>query len=408
MSAGRQDVCVTGRGAVCALGDQPQAIFDALCRGDRRFAPPTLFAADIAPGVDVAEVRDFAPQTYLKTGNIRPLDRTGRLALVGVELALADSGWSAEARAARALGLILGTMFCSVKTIAEFDRRALEAGPEYASPMDFSNTVLNAAAGQAAIWEKLRGVNTTIATGATSGLHAIGYGAQLIQRGRADALVTGGAEEVCFESFYGFFKAGRLASANGRAASLAPFDAGRNGTLMGEGAAFLVLESAASAKERNAPVLARVLGFGSAYDPDTHEPGAIDAGALATAIRSALANARIAGDEVGLVAASASGSRMFDAREAAGIHAVLGQHVPVTAIKSMTGEALGASGALQALFAIESMKAGRIPGVGGLIERDAEIRLNIAAATRPLTATRALVTSVSPEGNCCALIVAID
>jgi 3-oxoacyl-(acyl-carrier-protein) synthase len=408
VSAARQDVCVTGRGAVCALGDQPQTILDALCEGQRRFAPPTLFAADIAPGVDVAEVRDFAPQNYLKTGNIRPLDRTGRLALVGVELALVDSGWSPDVRAARALGLILGTMFCSVKTIAEFDRRALEAGPEYASPMDFSNTVLNAAAGQAAIWEKLRGVNTTIATGATSGLYAIGYGAQLIQRGRADALVTGGAEEVCYESFYGFLKAGRLASANGRAATLAPFDAGRNGTLMGEGAAFLVLETAASAQSRNAAVLARVLGVGSAYDPHTHEPNAADAGALASAIRSALASAGISGGEIGLVAASASGSRVLDAREAAGISAVLGADVPVTAIKSMTGEALGASGALQTLFAIESLKAGRVPGIVGLLERDPEIPLNIAAHTRPLEATRALVTSVSPEGNCCALIVAID
>ena len=267
MTSPRHDVVITGRGAICALGDQPGRIFDALCAGQRPFAPPTLFAADIAPGVDVAEVREFAPQTYLKTGNIRPLDRTGRLALVGVELTLADSGWSLEARAAHALGLILGTMFCSVKTIAEFDRRALEAGPEYASPMDFSNTVLNAAAGQAAIWEKLRGVNTTIATGATSGLHAIGYGSQLIQRGRADALVTGGAEEVCFESVLGFLRAGRLASANGHGSPrLAPFALGRNGTLMGEGAAFLVLESESSAEERHATVLARVLGFGSGYD----------------------------------------------------------------------------------------------------------------------------------------------
>ena len=80
----------------------------------------------------------------------------------------------------------------------------------------------------------------------------------------------------------------------------------------------------------------------------------------------------------------------------------------MTAIKSMTGEALGASGALQTLFAIESMKAGRVPGIAGLIERDAQIPLNIAADTRPLKATRALVTAISPEGNCCALIVAID
>ncbi len=110
-------------GAICALGDQPPQIHDALCEGRRPFAPPTVFAADVAPGVHVAEVRDFAPQQYVKTGNVRPLDRTGRLALVGVELALADSGWTAPLRAATPVGLVLGTMFCSVRTIPRISAR---------------------------------------------------------------------------------------------------------------------------------------------------------------------------------------------------------------------------------------------------------------------------------------------
>src|SRR5207245_2109785 len=101
------------------------------------------------------------------------------LSAVAAELALADSGWSVARRREHELGVILGTMFGSVRTIGEFDRRAQQSGPEYASPLDFSNTVLNAAAGQIAIWHNLRGVNSTIATGAASGLHAIGYGAQL-------------------------------------------------------------------------------------------------------------------------------------------------------------------------------------------------------------------------------------
>ena len=396
-------------GAICALGDQPHAIYEALCGGQSRFGPPTLFAPDVAPGHHVAEVRDFAPQNYLKTGNVRPLDRTGRLALVGVELALADSGCTTERRATEAVGLILGTMFCSVRTIGEFDRRAQQAGPEYASPMDFSNTVLNAAAGQVAIWQRLRGVNTTITTGATSGLHAIGYAAQLIRSGRADALVAGGAEEVCYESFYGFYRAGRLAPPSGGApGTVAPFDILRTGTAMGEGAAFLVLEAEETARARGAQILARVAGFGNAFDPDTREQSPPRRSVLAGAIAHALADAGIAASDIGAVVSSASGSRPLDARESAGIGAALGAAVPVTAIKSMTGETLGASGALQALAAIEALRGGRLPGVAGLTRVDPAIILAVSAETRPMRATRALVTTIAPEGNCCALVLATD
>ncbi|MFI5179170.1 MAG: beta-ketoacyl synthase N-terminal-like domain-containing protein, partial [Vicinamibacterales bacterium] len=225
MSGVGRRVVVTGTGAICALGDRPGAIHQALCDGRRGFGAPTIFSADVAPGVQVAEIRDFAPQAYLEGGNVRPLDRTGKLAAVGVQLALADSGWTADLRRERPLGLILGTMFCSVRTIAEFDRRAQSAGIEYASPMDFSNTVLNAAAGQVAIWHRLRGVNTTICAGAVSGVHAIGYAAQLIQTGRADALVAGGVEEVCYESFRGIHP-GRLLAPPGPAAPHNPRNPG--------------------------------------------------------------------------------------------------------------------------------------------------------------------------------------
>lgn len=405
----RRKVVVTGMGAICALGDRPHSIYEALCEGQSRFAPPTLFAADVAPGYHVAEVRDFAPQNYFKTGNVRPLDRTGRLALVGVELALADSGWTAEARAAQAVGLILGTMFCSVRTIGEFDRRAQQAGPEYASPMDFSNTVLNAAAGQVAIWQRLRGVNTTITTGATSGLHAIGYAAQLIRSGRADALVAGGVEEVCYESFYGFYRAGRLAPPDGGAPGrVAPFDVGRTGTAMGEGAAFLVLEAEETARARGAQILARVAGFGAAFDPDTREQPPPRRSVLAGAIAHALADAGIAAADIGAVVSSASGSPSLDLREGAGISTALGAAVPVAAIKSMTGEALGASGALQALTAVEALRSGRLPGVAGLTRVDPALTLTVSAETRPVHATRALVTTIAPEGNCCAVVLAVD
>jgi 3-oxoacyl-[acyl-carrier-protein] synthase II len=420
----RPAVVVTGMGAICALGDQPARIHDALCEGRSRFAAPTVFPADIAPGYHVAEVPDFKAEVYVKTGNVRPLDRTGRLALVGVELTLADCCWTVERRASHALGLILGTMFCSVRTIGEFDRRAQQAGPEYASPMDFSNTVLNAAAGQVAIWQKLRGINTTLSSGATSGVHAIGYAVQMIRAGRADALLAGGAEEICYESFHGSRQAARLAAPNG-VGGPRPFDAARTGTAMGEGAAFLTLEAEEFAAERGARVLARVAGFAAAYDPTCHadclgsDPRQLPQGVLsrtrdnratglAAVVQRALKDAGIAASDVAFVVSSASGSAGLDAREAAAIAAAVGSRVPVTAIKAMTGEALGASGALQVLTALETMRTGRLPGVAGLQHLDPSLAIDASPHTREVRASHALVTAIGPEGNCCALVLSTD
>ena len=319
-----------------------------------------------------------------------------------------DSGWTPEARAGYAVVLVLGTMFCSVKTIGEFDRRAQGAGPEYASPMDFSNTVLNAAAGQVAIWHQLRGVNTTVAAGAVSGLHALGYAMQLISRGRADAIVAGGVEELCFESFHGFRRAGLLAApVDGAAGCAVPFDARRSGMALGEGAAFLVLEAAEAAEARGARPAGRIEGFAAGYDPrpDAERP---DGGnSLAAVIQRALQQAAIDATGIGAVVSSASGSPALDRREAAAIKCGTGGVTPVTAIASALGSTLGAAGALQAIVALESLRSGQVPGTAGLEQLDPAIDLPVAAAAQPVAGTRALVTAAAREGNCCALVLGL-
>ena len=273
--------------------------------------------------------------------------------------------------------------------------------------MDFSNTVLNAAAGQVAIWQRLRGVNTTIAAGSASGLQALGYAAQLIRTGRADVLVAGGAEEICFESFYGFVRAGRLAHDGTGVACAGPFDAARQGATLGEGAAFLVLEAEDVAVARGARILGRIVGTANGYDPDAWA-GTASSPALARTINRALRDAAIEVADLGAVAASANGGPILDQREAAAIEATVGRHTPVTAIKSMTGETLGASGALQAMTALQSLRAGRLPGVAGLQNLNPAIHLAVAPATCPIHASRALVTALTPEGNCAALVLAVD
>ena len=402
-------VSITGLGAICAAGDRPSTIHDALCSGQSALAPSALLAADITGHHQVAEVRDFKPQWYLGNRPVGPLDRTGRLAAVGVELALADAGWTLERRKAQPVGLVLGTMFCSVRTIGEFDRRAQHAGPEYASPLDFSNTVLNAAAGQVGIWHHLRGVNSTISAGSVSGAHAIGYAADLIRRGRADAVIAGGVEELCFESFHGFRRAGWLAgSDNGAVGCSVPFDVRRSGVAVGEGAAFLVLEADDIAQARGAKILGRIDGFAAGYDPRREAERHDGANALSDVIRRVMKEAGAQITEVGFVMSSASGSPVLDGREATGIGGALGTSTPVTAVKSTVGEALGASGALQAIAAIESLRTGRVPGIAGLEQPDPAIEVSLLRpGVQATSARRALVTAIAREGNCCALAISV-
>jgi 3-oxoacyl-[acyl-carrier-protein] synthase II len=400
-------VVVTGMGAICALGDRPAAIYHALCEGRSGFGAPTVLPPEVAGGRQVGEVRDFTPANYVGDRNVRLLDRTGRLSVVGVGLALADGGWPEQKPAEPPIGAIVGTMFSGVRTIGEFDRRAQSAGPEYASPLDFSNTVLNAAAGQVAIWYRLKGVNSTIAAGPVSGLHAIAYAAEQIRAGRAGVLVAGGVEELCFESFQGFLAAGLLAGPPGAGPRSVPFGTRRSGVVLGEGAAFLVLEAEEVARARGARIVGRIHGSASGFDPAASSGSGSNGDALARTIERALGNSGVSAASVSAVAASASGSRAQDACEARGIRATIGSGTPVMAIKSMLGETLGASGALNAIAVLESLCAGRLPGIPGLAERDPEVDLAISPDAVAITGPLALVTAVAAEGNCGALVLGL-
>jgi 3-oxoacyl-[acyl-carrier-protein] synthase II len=402
-------VVITGAGAISAVADSPARLHAALCAGRSGLKAVELFSTEGTGCHQAGEIRPFEPRDYLGERNLRPIDRTSRLMLVAAGQALEGAGWTAEVLAEREAGLVLGTTFCSVRTIAEFDRRGLQLGPSYASPLDFANSVINAAAGQAAIWFGLRGLNSTISAGAASGLAAIGYAVGHIRGGRAAALLAGGAEELCFESFLGHYRAGRLCGSRGGDGGEVPipFHARRNGFALAEGAALVLLEEAEAASERGASALAEVLGHGGAFDPWGTEEGG--AGAVARAVRLALEDAEVAPGDLDCLSASASGSVEVDRREALGVAAALGERaadLPVTAVKSMLGEALGAAGGLQVVALLGTFADGVLPGIPGLDEVEAGLPLGgLAAGARPVQARRALVTALSADGHAAALVL---
>jgi len=403
-------VAITGVGVVTPLGDALGALHEALCRGERAVSPIERFAADGLASALGAEIAGFDPARYLGEGrNYRPLDRNGRLTAAAAELALADGGWDEAGRARAAVGLVLGTMFGSVHTISEFDVRALKAGPNYVKPLDFANSVINAPAGQSAIWHGLRGVNTTIAGGPAAGLQALAYAADRIAAGRAETVLAGGSDELCFESFLGFARAGRTAGASGRQARPVPFDARRDGFALGEGATLLVLESAEGARRRGARILGALAGHGAAFDPSRRRDPASAARAVERAVLAALADAGLAAADLAFASLSADGSVDGDVAEARGVAAALGAAayaLPVTAVKSMLGEPLGAGGALQAAAALATFGDGRLPGIAGLEETDPEVPLGgVAAATREVRRGPALLTALDFDGNAFAVVL---
>lgn len=427
MAAGK--VAITGAGVVTPLGDTPGALHEALCAGTSGLAPldlepPEGFAGTLGCTWS-GEVRGFDPREQLGAGNYRPLDRTAHLAVAAARRALSASGIAAEegedgesgdaettAREQAELGLVLGTMFGSVRTISEFDRRAITAGPLYAKPMHFANSVINAAAGQTAIWHRLTGVNATLSGGPVAGAAALAYAADLVRAGRASTLLAGGADELTFESLYGFERAGLLAAVNGtaRAAEPRPFDRRRSGFVPAEGAALLVLEDAESARGRGARIVAWLLGHGSAFDPSRGRDPERAASAAARSMRLALADAGVTPDEIGAVSAAGSGSIAGDRCEARALAELFGERaaeLPVTAVKSMLGESLGASAALAAVALIESLGRGRLPGIRGLEEPEEGLPLTAGhAAARPLEgATAGLVHAVGLDGHHQSLVI---
>lgn len=403
-------VVVTATGLVSPLGDSPAALLEALCAGRSAIRPIEAFPTEGLPAAYAGEIA-FEARKYLPEGNLRPLDRTGQLATAAAQMALVEANLSAEFRREKEVGLVLGTMYGSIRTISAFDRRALEAGPKYVKPFDFANSVINAAAGQTAIWHGLTGINSTLTGGPTAGLQAIAYGIDAIRGGRADLLLAGGAEELSFESYLACTRAGLLAEAHSDdPPQPVPFGARSTGFTLGEGAAFLVLEEWASAHARGATILAELRGHASTFDVSRGADVDIASQAMSRTIRLALEDADCAPEEVTAVGAGAGGRPRGDLHEALGLAAALNRRdIPVSAIKGQLGESMGAGAAFQAVVLLEALRTRTLPGIAGL-EEVAEACPLKALGTKPRTLPTersgiGLLTSSGLDGNVSALVL---
>ncbi|MBB5122294.1 beta-ketoacyl synthase [Streptomyces eurocidicus] len=354
MTAGRRRVAVTGLGVVLAAGTGADALWQALLG-----APPEGHRA----------VADWDPSLWLGVAEARHTDRFTQFAVAAAASAVEDAG--NPRTAPDASGVVLGTALAGVGTL---ERQALvrsDRGDKRVSPFTVPMIMPNAAA--AAVSQRLgrRGPCRTVTTACAAGTDAIGSAARLIADGVCDSVLTGGTEAALSDTVVAAFHNMRALSPGGRTR---PFDAGRDGFAIAEGAAVLLLEAYEAAAERGARVYAEVLGHAStadAYDITLPLP---DGSAAARCMLLALRDAGLGPADVGQVSAHGTGTRHGDLAEARALTSVFGSGgPPVTSAKGITGHAFGASGAIEAVAAILSMAHGLIPPVAGLATEDAEL-----------------------------------
>ncbi len=344
---------ITGYGLVSPIGIGAEAFRRALVAHSRGGPDvfhdhPSCLDPKIIPQPTAAECFDFDAKHYLGDKGLRNFDRLTKLLIVAAKLALEDSGLKQDGVhkfSPHRIGLCSATAYGSLEAITEAVQVSELEDPRFLNPNRFPNTVINAAAGYVSIWEDLRAPNVTVVDGNCGSLDAVLSSETHLRNGRADAFLVGGGESLSEPLYLAFRKLDVLAEGE---RVFAPGRRESQGMRLGEGAAYLCLETQEFAKSRGAHVLADIVGYGNAFEPPESQALLVHVSPLAVqrAIRMALSDAQLTAADIDVVASAASGIPHFDAAELSGIEAVLGARPCVIAPKALFGETFGAAGAL--------------------------------------------------------------
>ena len=366
MVEGLHRVVVTGLGAVTPIGNDVPSYWEGLSTGKNGVAPITLFDAARHACRFAAEVKGFDPRGFIEPKEAKRWDRFCQFAVVAAKQAVAHAGLTIDASNANRVGTAIGSGVGGLLMMETQAHVLAERGPDRVSPFCVPMMIPNMATGLTAIALGAKGPSSAVATACAAGSNAIGDAYRLIQMGLADAMVCGGAESAITPlGVAGFASAKALSFRNDDPATASrPFDAERNGFVIGEGAGVLVLESLEHARARGAEILAEVVGYGMTCDAHhitSPSPGGIGG---AEAMRLALADARIEAAAVDYVNAHGTSTQANDSNETAAIKSALGARayeIPVSSTKSMTGHLLGGSGGIEAVAAVLAIGHNLVP-----------------------------------------------
>ncbi len=377
---GVRRVVVTGMGAVSALGNDVASTWAGLLAGKSGVRSIQMFDPSRVDSKIAAEVKDFDPSAVLDRKEMRRMDRYIQFGLVVARQALDQAGLPARMDGALAerTGVYLGSGLGGVATM--FDNVLLMAarGPDRISPFFVPMGIPNVGSGQVAIAFGMIGPNFAIVSACATGAHSIGEAWETIRRDDADVMLAGGSEAAIHEAVVGGFSSMKALSTRNDdpEAASRPFDSGRDGFVIGEGAGMLVLEELSHAERRGAVPLAELVGYGATADashitlPAPGGVGAVRAG------QRALAKAGMDADEIDHVNAHATSTPEGDSAELQALATLLGEHGPAVSIsaqKSMLGHTLGAAGALESIATIQAMRDGAIPPTINLASPDPNV-----------------------------------
>ncbi|KZR63850.1 MULTISPECIES: beta-ketoacyl-ACP synthase II [Prochlorococcus] len=374
-------VVITGLGAVTPIGNTVADYLEGLKTANNGVGAISLFDASAHACRFAAEVKDFDPTGFLEAKESKRWDRFSKFGVVAAKQAVADAGLSIAEENSSRIGVIIGSGVGGLLTMETQAHVLNEKGPGRVSPFTVPMMIPNMATGLAAIALGAKGPSSAVATACAAGSNAIGDAFRLLQLGKADVMVCGGAEaSITPLGVAGFASAKALSFRNDDPATASrPFDAERDGFVIGEGSGVLVLETLEHAKNRDATIHAEIVGYGitcDAHHITSPTPGGVGG---AEAIRLALKDGQLEPTSVDYINAHGTSTPANDSNETAAIKNALGERayqIPVSSTKSMTGHLLGGSGGIEAVACVLALQHGMVPPTINYLNPDPQCDLD--------------------------------
>lgn len=368
-------VVITGLGIVSPVGIGWQSYWKALLAGKNGVGRITRFDPEDFTTQIAAEVRDFNPEDYLDRRELKRMDRFTQFAVIAAKMAVDDSKLDISREDPDDVGVIIGSGIGGIETMEEQGEILHTRGPGRVSPFFVPMMISNMASGQVAISLGAKGPNTSVVTACASSTHALGEAMRIIRHGEAEVMLAGGSEAAITPlAVAGFCSMKAMSTRNDEPERASrPFDAQRDGFVMGEGSAVLVLESLEHALKRGAHIYARISGYGATADAYHIVATSPDGEGAARAMKRALADGDLAPQDIDYINAHGTSTQLNDSSETAAIRAVFGEQaekIAISSTKSMTGHLLGAAGAVEAVASILAIKENVAPPTINFEEQD--------------------------------------
>ena len=402
-------VVVTGMGAITPIGNSVEEFWNGIKEGKTGFGPITYFdTADYRCKL-AAEVKDFDPTQYMDKKSARRMEQFCQFAVAAAGQAIADAGLIMEQEDPYMVGCSVGSGIGSLQAMEREYDRLKEKGPGRVGPMLVPLMISNMAAGNVSIAYGLKGKSLNVVTACATGTHSIGEAYRTIQYGDADVMVAGGTESsITPIGIAGFSALTALSFSEDPQRASIPFDKDRNGFVMGEGSAVVVLEELEHAKRRGAKIYAELIGYGCSSDAYHITSPAEDGSGAATAMLNALKDGGVAPEELTYINAHGTSTHHNDLFETRAIKLAFGEHaydLKINSTKSMVGHLLGAAGAVEFVTCVKEIQEGYIHRTVGLRETEEELDLNYCRNSYEEEVPYALTNSLGFGGHNASLLL---